>query len=72
MLIILLVLLFGLSILYYIRQSYEYFCPLISQVDPTSIFLHEDISRKEDWWEMTHAKKLYDYHDMPDYSIMDI
>ena len=61
----LLIIFITLMILWFIMTKTEAFCPLISQVDPTSIYLFEGISPKEEWWDVTHTKKLYDYHDMP-------
>ena len=36
----------------------------LSYIDPNCVYLWKDISEKEDWWNKTHAKKLYYYDDM--------
>lgn len=41
----------------------ESFVSNLSYIDPNCIYLHADISEKEDWWNKTHGRKLYYYHD---------
>jgi len=39
------------------------FIKYLSIIDPYSLYLHKNISEKEDWWNKTHARKLYYYRD---------
>lgn len=40
----------------------------LSIVDPYSLYLFKDISEKEDWWNKTHSRKFYYYHNyVPQY-----
>jgi hypothetical protein len=48
----------------FIYNKNESFVTDLSIVDPYSLFLHKDISDKEDWWHRTHTAKFYYYHDM--------
>lgn len=56
---------FLLFFIMYIYWPYqESFATDLSIVDPFSLYLHKDISEKEDWWHKTHTRKFYYYHDM--------
>jgi hypothetical protein len=35
----------------------ESFIGDLTIVDPTSLYLHDDISEKEDWWRITHHRQ---------------
>ncbi|QKF94513.1 hypothetical protein QKU48_gp1055 [Fadolivirus algeromassiliense] len=52
-----------LTLLYFSGPHNESFVANMSIVDPYSIFLHDGITEKQHWWNVTHAKKLYYYHD---------
>ena len=60
-----LIILFLSYIIIYRYGSYnEKFVANLSIVDPFSLYLHNDISNKEDWWHKTHSNKFYYYRDM--------
>ena len=68
--IFLIIILLAVTILYY--SHIENFDPnpgsYLSIVDPFSLYLFQDISAKEDWWNVTHQRKLYYYRDyVPQY-----
>lgn len=46
------------------QNNEEPFCGILSIVDPYSLYLHQDIMTKADWWNATHRRKLYYYHNM--------
>lgn len=58
-LIILIILVFGV-----ITFRRENFASNLTIVDPYSLYLHQNIMEKADWWDQTHSRKLYYYHDM--------
>ena len=60
-LIFLIVLISGLI---YVNPYKEKFVTKLSIVDPYSLYLHDDISNREDWWHHTHTKNMYYYHNM--------
>jgi len=42
----------------------ETFVSNMTIVDPYSLYLHKDIMEKADWWNQTHRRKFFYYHDM--------
>ena len=60
---ILFILIIILVILWYISNRSEPFANNLTIIDPYSLYLFKDISRKEDWWNKTHGRKLYYYRD---------
>ena len=48
----------------YLNKQYKENFVNLSIVDPYSLYLHADISDKEDWWHHTHTKNMYYYHNM--------
>lgn len=57
-----------LSFLYFTGPYNETFIGNLTIVDPYSIYLYDDITEKQNWWNVTHSKKLYYYHDyVPQY-----
>lgn len=71
--IFLIIILLAIIILYHLYYFHiENFNPnpgsYLSIVDPFSLYLFQDISAKEDWWNVTHQRKLYYYRDyVPQY-----
>ena len=57
-----------LILIFLYRNDTEFFVTNLvsdlSYIDPNPPYLWADISEKEDWWNKTHAKKLYYYADM--------
>ena len=47
-----------------VQNNKEPFCGVLSIVNPYSLYLHADIMKKADWWNATHRRKLYYYHNM--------
>lgn len=39
----------------------------IPLIDPYSVYLHADISKREDIWKLAHTKKLYYYDNIVPY-----
>lgn len=66
--LIVLILIFSIIALMYLKiylDPYkENFVTNLSIVDPYSLYLHDDISNREDWWHRTHTKNMYYYHNM--------
>ena len=48
----------------YLNPYKEKFVTNLSIVDPYSLYLHDDISNREDWWHHIHTKNMYYYHNM--------
>ena len=49
--------------LYFFGSYNEPFVSDLTIIDPYSLYLFADASKKEDWWNDTHARKLYYYRD---------
>lgn len=47
----------GLIFIYMFLCHTESFIGDLTIVDPTSLYLHDDISEKEDWWRITHHRQ---------------
>ncbi len=43
----------------------------IPLIDPYSLYLHQDISLRENTWNMEHSKKLYYYDNVEPYHFKD-
>ena len=61
---IIIILLLLLLLIMFLKRSQENFAQHLTIVDPYSLYLHKDISEKEDWWNYDHNRKLYYYHNM--------
>lgn len=71
MITIILVIILILALVFILKRSNESFDGQICMdkfyptiVDPYSIFLHRNISEKEDQWNYGHSRKLYYYRDL--------
>ena len=53
-----------LLLIIFLMKRREPFAQYLTIVDPYSIYLHKDISQKEDWWNYDHNRKLYYYDNM--------
>lgn len=53
-----------LGLIVFVNKNKEPFCGILSIVNPFSLYLHDDIMKKADWWNATHRRKLYYYHNM--------
>jgi hypothetical protein len=51
-----------LLIIYYYKYKVEKFA--IPYIDPYSLYLHADITKKEETWRRQHRRKLYYYDDI--------
>ena len=60
---ILFIILIILLLMLLVKSYHEPFISNLTIIDPYSIYLHRDISKKEDWWNKTHARQLYYYRD---------
>jgi hypothetical protein len=50
------------------KSKREGFCTYLSIVDPYSLYLHDNIMPKAEWWNDSHRRKFYYYHDyVPQY-----
>ncbi|ARF10080.1 hypothetical protein Indivirus_12_8 [Indivirus ILV1] len=61
--LLLLVILFLIIMAYSRIENFNENDAHLSIVDPYSLYLHKDISEKEDWWNYTNNRKLYYYRD---------
>jgi len=50
--------------IYICQNQKDAFINNLSIVDPLPVYLHKNISEKEDWWHNTNSRKLYYYSDM--------
>lgn len=61
---LILIIIITILILIYLKSfKNETFVSYLSIVDPFSLYLHKNITEKEDWWNETHAKNFYYYQD---------
>ena len=67
--IIIVILVIIMLVTYFKYIKVEHFdIPLIN---PYSLYLHQDITQREDTWNLAHAKKLYYYDNVVPYRFKD-
>ncbi len=62
--LIILVLIITIIAIYMYQNQKDTFINNLSIVDPLPVYLHKDISEKEDLWHNTHSRKLYYYNNI--------
>jgi hypothetical protein len=50
-------------LLFFFNTYNESFVSNLTIIDPYSVYLFADTSKKEEWWNDTHARELYYYRD---------
>ena len=60
---LLILIIISIILLFLFKPYNEPFVSDLTIINPYSLYLFRDISRKEAWWNKTHGRKLYYYRD---------